>query len=903
MIRYVPLVGLLVFGTLLSSCGGGDSSTDPTPNPPSIPVPSSLTVSAGNQQQATGGTAVAVAPAVEVRDASGQPMSGVQVLFTVQEGGGAITGGTPSTNSQGIAAVGSWTLGPNGTQRIQAQVGSLPPVTFQATITPGTEQLVATFGPGGGKFEITDPGHAFQGLSLTVPSGAASGPAEWRFRTAPSAPTLSLPAGYRVSGPALEISTNQGRASGLMTLEVPIDAGPNAGVVVVLVDPARGALEVLPMVARTATSARVMTQHLRADLLLGSTPPAGAPPAGAPPGGTFGTQQVSGGAANLATLLTIEFDLPLTPGAGTLNRWPVREHGSDASPEGHGAAIAIVELVGSLKQAFPTFVQIVRPIDTPGGYQEAAPLATLQMINEQVTPGAVQALGTIRDALAQLSKAERDPLVHQQVTAAIGLTGSPAAVALPGMFPAGFKFATATAGSQDGLTLATQAEDDPVVMGMLGVFQKVSVAVMATATPDEVDEVLPVSSFVISFENVRPLIQDLGGLASLAVASAQRSGLNNFLADRMGHPPVLLEVEAVEGGGWLPVEGDDVIVRSAATRLRLAPGSATSSFSLHGMDGVQVGSVAGEPMELAGIDAITGQAPLDPVPFAVVLFRQPLPGSSQRQVTAAVRRFVRAPFEISPTQRALEGGETSVEFEVSVPMPPAEGFRVHWDWGDGNTSENLGLTTATHDYDEPGNYKVTATLRDVTGGIDLAVDIAQVTSGPGGWVGEVTYSLMTRIGPASNGVWRESKFHTTELRLEPGPKFPNGTQRYLVVSGETAFSGDSGGGECTTTGISEVRPVGTGYLDVIGTQVLAYRAFGSMDPWQVTLEIQCPGQPPTYAHPEFTQWMSTERDEEGTLIWSISSDPNLLEGSASLLVSPLGESTWDFTWRFERVWD
>src|SRR5262245_65631401 len=101
--RRVVLVSALAY---LVACSGDDSGgTGPTR------VPSSLGISAGHNQSVTVATAVPLAPAVLVRDQNGDPMSGVDVTFTVQSGGGTITGGTATTGANGVAAVGSWTLG------------------------------------------------------------------------------------------------------------------------------------------------------------------------------------------------------------------------------------------------------------------------------------------------------------------------------------------------------------------------------------------------------------------------------------------------------------------------------------------------------------------------------------------------------------------------------------------------------------------------------------------------------------------------------------------------------------------------------------------------------------------------------------------------------------------------
>jgi hypothetical protein len=91
---------------------------------------------AGDNQSAGDGTAVPIPPAVTVRDANGNPVSGVSVIFAVGAGGGSVTGGTQTTNASGVATVGSWTLGTVGNNTLTATAGILPPVTFTATATP-----------------------------------------------------------------------------------------------------------------------------------------------------------------------------------------------------------------------------------------------------------------------------------------------------------------------------------------------------------------------------------------------------------------------------------------------------------------------------------------------------------------------------------------------------------------------------------------------------------------------------------------------------------------------------------------------------------------------------------------------------------------------------------------------
>jgi hypothetical protein len=67
------------------------------------------------------GTTVAPDPAVRVEDQFGNGVSGVPVTFAVTAGGGSVTGATTTTNANGVATVGSWTLGPSaGTNTLTA---------------------------------------------------------------------------------------------------------------------------------------------------------------------------------------------------------------------------------------------------------------------------------------------------------------------------------------------------------------------------------------------------------------------------------------------------------------------------------------------------------------------------------------------------------------------------------------------------------------------------------------------------------------------------------------------------------------------------------------------------------------------------------------------------------------
>jgi hypothetical protein len=102
---------------------------------------SQIAVNAGNNQSATVGTAVSTLPSIIVKDANNNPVSGVSVTFAVATGGGLGTVLSATTDANGIATVGSWTLGTtSGSNTLTATSTGLSgsPVTFTATGIAGT---------------------------------------------------------------------------------------------------------------------------------------------------------------------------------------------------------------------------------------------------------------------------------------------------------------------------------------------------------------------------------------------------------------------------------------------------------------------------------------------------------------------------------------------------------------------------------------------------------------------------------------------------------------------------------------------------------------------------------------------------------------------------------------------
>lgn len=97
-----------------------------------------VTVSAGSNQSARVGSMLPAFAAARVADRFGNPVANVSVTFATAAGSGTVLGSPATTNAQGIATAGTWTLGTtSGAQSMTATVTGLTPATFNATATTG----------------------------------------------------------------------------------------------------------------------------------------------------------------------------------------------------------------------------------------------------------------------------------------------------------------------------------------------------------------------------------------------------------------------------------------------------------------------------------------------------------------------------------------------------------------------------------------------------------------------------------------------------------------------------------------------------------------------------------------------------------------------------------------------
>jgi uncharacterized repeat protein (TIGR01451 family) len=101
--------------------------------------PTTLEATSATSQQAPAGANVTSAPTVRVLNKLNDPLSGIDVVFTVTSGGGSVTPSTVTTLGTGVAQLTSWRLGALGVNTVTATVRNLeqgqplPAVTFNAT--------------------------------------------------------------------------------------------------------------------------------------------------------------------------------------------------------------------------------------------------------------------------------------------------------------------------------------------------------------------------------------------------------------------------------------------------------------------------------------------------------------------------------------------------------------------------------------------------------------------------------------------------------------------------------------------------------------------------------------------------------------------------------------------------
>jgi adhesin/invasin len=120
----------------------------------------------GDNQTAPVGSAVPGAVAAFVGDVNFNPIEGVPVTWGNVTGGGSITGETQTTNAQGVATLGSWTLGPTaGVNTTTATSPGFSSITFSANGAAPARMAIAA-----GNNQIATAGTAVPGVVCVIVS-------------------------------------------------------------------------------------------------------------------------------------------------------------------------------------------------------------------------------------------------------------------------------------------------------------------------------------------------------------------------------------------------------------------------------------------------------------------------------------------------------------------------------------------------------------------------------------------------------------------------------------------------------------------------------------------------------------------------------------------------------------
>lgn len=122
-------------------------------------APAQMAKVGGDNLVAAAGSSINNRPTVAVLDAFGNPVPGVTVTFSVAAGGGSITGAVQVTGADGLAQVGSWTLGTGlGGQILVASASGLSPVSFMATAVANAFNIAVRYvkTPTAGQREAVD---------------------------------------------------------------------------------------------------------------------------------------------------------------------------------------------------------------------------------------------------------------------------------------------------------------------------------------------------------------------------------------------------------------------------------------------------------------------------------------------------------------------------------------------------------------------------------------------------------------------------------------------------------------------------------------------------------------------------------------------------------------------------
>lgn len=129
---------VLLGSVAIAAC---NDSTDPTPTASAIEAVTATTITGA------AGTAASISPTVRVLGPGGAPVAGAIVQFRVTSGLGSVQFADVTTDANGVASAGVWTLGPHpGVQTVTATVEGAAPVVFTSNTSVGPANKITQLG-------------------------------------------------------------------------------------------------------------------------------------------------------------------------------------------------------------------------------------------------------------------------------------------------------------------------------------------------------------------------------------------------------------------------------------------------------------------------------------------------------------------------------------------------------------------------------------------------------------------------------------------------------------------------------------------------------------------------------------------------------------------------------------
>jgi hypothetical protein len=216
-----------------------------------------LVITTGANQTVEPNASIGERPVLAVRDASGRPVSSVDVTFVVDSGGGTLVEATVvRTGGDGQVTAPEWRAGSTeGPQVLLAQVGTVS-ARVRATARYAMVALTPVAVPGeGGVVRFSRAGLPLDGFAVQLPAGAYTGAT--LGLTLESTVGLVLPEGAAARSPAVRLVPSGGSQRKAVAATFPLTAADTGAMVVIGREVGRNTWRVLPPIGATATSLTV----------------------------------------------------------------------------------------------------------------------------------------------------------------------------------------------------------------------------------------------------------------------------------------------------------------------------------------------------------------------------------------------------------------------------------------------------------------------------------------------------------------------------------------------------------------------------------------------------------------------------------------------------------------------